>query len=97
MPTLRTALIRLAYSHPEFRANLLPILKESGFRNDPLKVREGSVVVVRGAFGSGQPERVTVDEYSRNIKNGLPGIEYTTSSGEQRWCYMDQVDRVVTY
>ena len=55
-------------------------------------IREGSVVVVRGDFGSGTPKRVTVEEVHSDIKNGRPGIDYAGS-----WAYLHQVDRVVQY
>jgi len=55
-------------------------------------IREGSVVVVRGDFGSGRPQTVTVEEVDSDIKNGLPGIGYADS-----WAYLTQVVRVVTY
>jgi hypothetical protein len=55
-------------------------------------IREGSVVVVRGAFGSGPAERVTVKEVDSDIKNGRPGICY-----DESWAYLTQVDRVVSY
>jgi hypothetical protein len=36
MPTtLRTRLIRLAHAHPEFRADILPLLEKSADQNDP--------------------------------------------------------------
>jgi hypothetical protein len=55
-------------------------------------IREGSVVVVRGDFGSGAPRRVVVEAVESNIKNGRPGIDYDGS-----WAYLSQVDRVVSY
>ena len=55
-------------------------------------IREGSVVVVRGNFGSGAPQRVTVEAVETDIKNGRPGIDYAGS-----WAYLSQVDRVVSY
>ncbi len=55
-------------------------------------IREGSVVIVRGAFGTGQPQRVVVEAVEADIKNGRPGIDY-----EGSWAYLTQVDRVVTY
>ena len=55
-------------------------------------IREGSVVIVRGAFGNGQPQRVVVEEVHADVKNGRPGIDY-----EGSWAYLTQVDRVVTY
>ena len=55
-------------------------------------IREGSVVIVRGAFGSGPEERVKVEEVHEDIKNGRPGIDYAGS-----WAYLSQVQRVVNY
>jgi hypothetical protein len=55
-------------------------------------IREGSVVVVRGNFGSGEPRRVVVKAVEADIKNGRPGIDYDRS-----WAYLTQVDRVVSY
>jgi hypothetical protein len=55
-------------------------------------IREGSVVIVRGAFGTGPEERVKVEEVHEDIKNGRPGIDYAGS-----WAYLSQVDRVVVY
>jgi hypothetical protein len=55
-------------------------------------IREGSVVIVRGAFGTGPEERVKVEEVHNDVKNGRPGIDY-----EGSWAYLIQVVRVVTY
>ena len=55
-------------------------------------VREGSVVIVRGNFGNGKPQRVVVTGVDEDIKNGRPGIDYGDS-----WAYLTQVDSVVTY
>jgi hypothetical protein len=55
-------------------------------------IREGSVVIVRGAFGTGPEERVKVEEVHEDIKNGRPGIDYAGS-----WAYLSQVQRVVSY
>lgn len=55
-------------------------------------LREGSVVIVRGCFGTGPEERVKVEGLDRDIKNGYPGIDYQGS-----WAYLDQVVRVVQY
>ena len=55
-------------------------------------VREGSVVVVRGDFGSGPATTVTVTEVDSDIKNGYPGICY-----EGHWAYLTQIERVVKY
>jgi hypothetical protein len=55
-------------------------------------IREGSVVIVRGAFGSGPEQRVKVEEVHEDVKNGRPGIDYAGS-----WAYLSQVQRVVSY
>ena len=55
-------------------------------------IREGSVVIVREAFGTGAPRQVTVEAVEADIKNGRPGIDYADS-----WAYLTQVDRVVSY
>jgi hypothetical protein len=55
-------------------------------------IREGSVVIVRGAFGTGPEERVKVEEVHEDVKNGRPGIDYAGS-----WAYLTQVQRVVSY
>ena len=55
-------------------------------------IREGSVVIVRGSFGTGPEERVKVEEVHEDIKNGRPGIDYAGS-----WAYLSQVQRVVNY
>jgi hypothetical protein len=55
-------------------------------------IREGSVVIVRGSFGTGPEERVKVEEVHEDVKNGRPGIDY-----EGSWAYLSQVQRVVSY
>ena len=55
-------------------------------------IRKGSIVIVRGNFGSGPEERVKVEEVDSDIKNGMPGIDY-----EGHWAYLSQVVRVVKY
>jgi hypothetical protein len=55
-------------------------------------IREGSVVIVRGNFGTGPEERVLVEEVHEDVKNGRPGIDY-----EGSWAYLTQVMRVVSY
>ena len=55
-------------------------------------IRVGSVVMVRGNFGQGFPQRVIVEEVEEDVKNGRPGIGYGDS-----WAYLTQVDRVVKY
>jgi hypothetical protein len=60
-------------------------------------IREGSVVVVRGGFGTELPKQVVVEEVHAEIKNGRSGIDYTESDGHGRWAYLDQVVKVITY
>jgi hypothetical protein len=55
-------------------------------------IRKGSVVIVRGNFGSGRPQQVVVEAVEEDIKNGRPGIDYDGS-----WAYLSQVDSVVSY
>jgi hypothetical protein len=55
-------------------------------------LREGSIVVVRGCFGSGPEQTVTVLAVDSDIKNGQPGIDY-----DESWAYLSQVMRVVKY
>ncbi len=59
-------------------------------------IRVGSVVVVRGDFGMGRPMSVVVDAVEEDVKNGRPGIDYSTDDFDG-WAYLTQVDRVVTY
>ena len=59
------------------------------------QVRQGSIVKVRGGFGSEPAKRATVDSVESDIKNGRPGIDYTEfGTGEGRWAYLDQVVEV---
>lgn len=55
-------------------------------------IREGSVVIVREAFGTGPERKVVVENVETDIKNGRPGIDYADS-----WAYLSQVVRVVAY
>lgn len=55
-------------------------------------IREGSVVMVRPAFGMDDPIEATIAEIHENIKNNFPGIVYG-----MHWAYLDQIDSVVTY
>jgi len=54
-------------------------------------IEEGSIVQVRGNFGNGPVETVTVNEVCDDIKNGRPGIDYTTENGQSKWAYLTQV------
>jgi hypothetical protein len=60
-------------------------------------VRTGSVVVVRSGFGSESPETVTVLGFEYDGKNGLATIDYTDKSGDGRWAYLNQIQRVISY
>jgi hypothetical protein len=60
-------------------------------------VREGSVVIVCGGFGTEPAKRATVTYTDSDIKNGYAGIDYITDDGDERWAYLTQVQRVVQY
>lgn len=61
-------------------------------------IREGSEVIVAGAFGNGPKVTGIVDGVHENIKNGQPGIDYTIKgTRDTRWAYMSQVMRVIQY
>jgi len=60
-------------------------------------VRVGSIVMVRGNFGTGFAVRAVVAGVEADIKNGRPGIDYTAVGAKtSNWAYLDQVDRVIT-
>jgi hypothetical protein len=61
------------------------------------ELREGSVVYVRGAFGTGPSQKATVTAVEEDIKNGRPGIDYTTEDGDDHWAYLDQVQAVYKF
>ena len=62
------------------------------------QVRQGSIVRVRGDFGSGPAVRARVDAVCEDVKNGYPGIDYTVlSDNDERWAYLDQVVSVDKY
>lgn len=61
------------------------------------QIREGSTVYVRGDFGGGLSVKAIVTCVDSDIKNGLPGIDYTTEDGDNRWAYLTQVDRVINF
>ena len=66
-------------------------------RKDFALLKEGSQVEVRGNFGSGPIELVTVTYVDEDIKNDIPGIDYTSQRGAGHWAYIHQIDRVVAY
>jgi len=57
------------------------------------KYKVGSTIKYR-AFG-GEVRSVVVEEKSSDIKNGRPGFDGTTKSGEDCWGYDDQIIEVV--
>lgn len=61
------------------------------------ELRIGSKVIVRECFGGGPAVTVVVTEKDSDIKNGLPGICYRDASGNGKWAYLSQVDRVVKF
>jgi len=61
------------------------------------QLREGSVVYVRGAFGTGPSVKATVTEVCEDVKNGRPGIDYVTEDGDDHWAYLDQVQAVYKF
>jgi hypothetical protein len=61
-------------------------------------MREGSIVIVRGGFGTDSPIKAIVEEVEEDVKNGRPGICYKAiGAKEGNWAYLTQVDRVVQY
>jgi hypothetical protein len=64
-------------------------------------VRVGSIVMLRGNFGTAPAIRAVIDNVEDNIKNGVPGVDYhpasQPASGSCSWAYLDQVDSVVQY
>lgn len=55
-----------------------------------MKIRAGSVVIVRPAFGAGEPIEVIVERV--DVHKGRKVIDY--SGG---WAYFCQIDEVVKY
>lgn len=58
-------------------------------------IQIGSAVDVRGNFGTGPIQSVVVEDVCDDVKNGFPGIDYVTHTGDHHWCYLDQVIRVI--
>ena len=61
------------------------------------KIKEGSVVYVRTNFGSGPTIKGTVTGIEEDIKNGQPGVDYTSEDGGDWWAYKDQIAGVYRY
>ena len=56
-------------------------------------LKNGDVVIVNSCFGAGPLVVGTIVNMEENIKNGFPGIDYTTSNGAEKWAYLSQVVR----
>ena len=61
------------------------------------KLREGSVIMIRGSWGGGPLVKATVDSVEEDIKNGCPGIDYTDENEECHWAYLSQIEEVIKY
>lgn len=61
-------------------------------------LREGSIVKVATAFGSGHRSKTAevTEVVEKDVKNGLPGICYT-ANGKGGWAYLTHITRVVRY
>lgn len=63
-----------------------------------MRVREGSIIMVRGAWGTHPAVRAVVTGVHADVKHGDPGISYTeVETKEDHWAYMYQISSVVTY
>lgn len=66
------------------------------------QVKIGNTVEVRSGFGNGPLHTGVVTKVSHDIKNGYPGLAYDRLdlngqvTDDSRWCYLDQVVRVVS-
>lgn len=60
-------------------------------------LREGSIVYLRGAFGTGPLQKATIVEVCEDVKNGLPGVDYVDEQGNSLWAYLSQVQAVYKY
>ena len=61
------------------------------------EIRVGSVVRVRGGFGSDPAQTVTIEGIEDDGKNGRATIDYTDNKGEGHWAYLHQISKVITY
>lgn len=58
------------------------------------QLSEGDTIKVRSGFGNGPIHVGTVLGVCEDIKNGLPGVDYSMegdTNGFSHWCYLDQV------
>lgn len=61
-------------------------------------LRIGSQVLVASGFGAGVLQRGTVIGVYEDIKNGKPGIDYSTTPGQiDHWAYLHQVRKIEKY
>lgn len=60
-------------------------------------LKEGSLVVVRGDFGTGGLATVTIKDLENDGKNGRAIIDYINEDGDRYWAYLDQIKSVVKY
>jgi len=60
MTTLRSKLIRLAHQHPEFRADLVPLLKEAA-KKPPAKLKDKKLDKLISSTYSEHGHGVTID------------------------------------
>jgi len=58
-------------------------------------LKNGAVVKLRPDFGLGSLITATVTAVESDIKNGRPGIDYTTTSGSSKWAYLDQIEKII--
>ena len=56
-----------------------------------MKIKEGSLVIVRGGFGTEPPKQVEVEGFGE--KNGKALFDYHS----YRWAYLSQIIKVVKY
>lgn len=61
------------------------------------KLKEGSVVFIKGNFGTGPALKGTITEVCEDVKNGQPGVDYVDSDGTGWWAYKDQIVGVYSY
>jgi hypothetical protein len=64
---------------------------------DTSRLGEGSVVRVKGGFGSESASTVTLVGVEYDGKNGRDTIDYLDEDGDGRWAYTDQIVNVITY
>lgn len=61
-------------------------------------IRRGSIVCMRGMFGSGPATVVEVTEVFEDVKNGQPGFDYRIEHAlGTGWAYLRQIDHVIKF